>query len=138
HRLAPRDAYGRAGRRLPANQVDVAAQILRRKIVDGNLIASALRRDHEFKRLAPVAQLSRACSSTHAPEIDAGSQVCGVEFRCDQLVALYHLSFCNEERRGGDLYAILRGRAHHGALPAKSNVGSAVRADEDSFDIARA
>src|SRR5207237_6632409 len=54
-----------------------------------------------------------------------------------ELIALDHFARGDEEGRGGDLDAIVTGRARSGALPAQVDVGRAARADGNLLQIVR-
>ena len=60
--------------------------------------AGALRGNKKLERFAPVANLSRRIGGADPPEVSALSQITGVELGRNQLIALDHFAFGNEER----------------------------------------
>src|SRR5215204_2065158 len=137
-RLAARAADGVAGLRAPPDEVDLSRDVFDLHVRDRDRVArAALDFDDELLRLAPVGGLARLRHRHHAPEVVALPHVLDRDLVGLQLVALDELAGGDEEGRGGDLDAVVRGRAGLRLLPLERHGGRALSAGGDALKVAR-
>src|SRR5215204_167164 len=137
-RLAARAADGVTGLRAPADEVDLPGDVFDLDVRDGDLVARAAPGfDDELLRLAPVGGLARLRHRHHAPEVVALPHVLDRDLVGLQLVALDELAGGDEEGRGGDLDAVVGGRAGLRPLPLEGDGGRAVLPGREPLKVLR-
>src|SRR5256714_12918750 len=137
-RLAARAAHGVAGLRATADEINLTGDVLDLHVRAAHLVARpALADDDELLRLAPVARLPRLRDGQHAPEVVALTEVVHGEVGGLQLVALDEHAGGDEEGRGGDLDAIVRGASGRRLLPFQGNGDRAALVRREAFEVVR-
>src|SRR5579885_470279 len=137
-RLPARAADGVAGLRATADEINLAGDVFDLHVGEAGRLARAdAADDDELLRLAPVRRLPRLRDGEHAPEVVALPQVVNREVGRLKLVALDEHPGGDEEGRGGDLDAVVRGASARRLLPLERDGGRAAFARGDLFEVVR-